>query len=265
MVGVWWTRIQPALITWVHPEACGSIPGRECLEAAFDAQLDFELSIIDGEEQTQIGTDYDKLFDTFDPDFMHSLHIAVGLPHALADIILYMYRNIQRRLKVGKHLGKPLVCNRGAGQGDTYAVLGAHFLTTIQFRHVSHECPTVKKSAVVDDRSFRGKCADAIKAVHLALKYDKLAGLVNNLSKFVAISTFTNARQRLREELFDDKHIRVSLEYVLVGTNITVRRGKRCALQDKRILSGIEVSRKLAKPNVGTDLKEHALMAASIT
>ena len=157
MAGVWWTRVLPSLVQWVHPDACGAVPGRECLEAAFDAQLDFELSIINGEEQTQIGTDYDKFFDTFDPNFMHSLHIAVGLPTALADVILYMYSNIQRRLKINKHLGKPLVCNRGAGQGDTYAVLGAHFLTTIQFRHVSHECPTVKKSAVVDDRSFRGK------------------------------------------------------------------------------------------------------------
>ena len=82
--GVWWHRIIPSLLLWIDKDACGAVPGRECLEAAFDAMLDFEYCMLTQTEQTQIGADYDKFFDTIDQNFMHKLHIAIGLPPALA-------------------------------------------------------------------------------------------------------------------------------------------------------------------------------------
>jgi len=46
--GVYWHRFMPALLKWVHPDACGGLPERECLEAAFDAQADIEEALLLG-------------------------------------------------------------------------------------------------------------------------------------------------------------------------------------------------------------------------
>jgi len=43
--------------------------------------------------------------------------------------------------------------------------------------------------SVIDDRNFRGPSASVIKAVHAAIEFDHMAGLTNNLKKFVALST----------------------------------------------------------------------------
>ena len=49
--------------------ACGAVAGRECIEAAWDAQLDIEQATIKGEELTVVTADYSKFFDSFDPEF----------------------------------------------------------------------------------------------------------------------------------------------------------------------------------------------------
>ena len=58
--GVWWQRILPALLKWIHPSAYGGLPGKECLEAAWEAQMDMEEAQLMGEENTEIDTDYEK-------------------------------------------------------------------------------------------------------------------------------------------------------------------------------------------------------------
>jgi len=71
--GVLWHRFMPALLKWVHPDSCGGLPDRECLEDAFDAQADIEEALLLGREWTQVNADYQKFFDTFDPMFFYYL------------------------------------------------------------------------------------------------------------------------------------------------------------------------------------------------
>ena len=79
-----------------------------------------------------------------------------------------------------------------------------------------------------------------------ALEFDKDAGLRNNMKKFVAISTSSVDRAILRNKKFAGTSIRVSLEDILVGANITARRSVRRTAQDERILRGIAVANKVS-------------------
>ena len=138
-------------------------------------QMDMEEATLTGQENTQIDTDYEKFYDTFDPSFFRELLIHVGLPVELADMTYFMYSKIQRRFKIGQHLGNPFPSTRGAGQGDTMSTIGAHIVTSIQFRVIQHRHPTVKTGSIIDDRNFRGPKDDVIAAVRSALHYDATA------------------------------------------------------------------------------------------
>ena len=144
------------------------------------------------------------------------------------------------------------------------SLFAALAITTIQFRFVNHECPKVQLGSVIDDRNFRGQCSEVIRAVHFAIQFDKDAGLTNNLSKFVALSTCPKARDILRDTQFGGHNIKVKLEDTLVGTTITTRRAPRRAKSDQRIEQGIIIANAASRTKVESELKAHALMMAAI-
>jgi len=67
--GVWWTRLKIPIKTFLHAGSCGGIADHECIETAWDSQLAIEAALLTRMEHTQINTDYEKFFDTFDPLF----------------------------------------------------------------------------------------------------------------------------------------------------------------------------------------------------
>ena len=75
--------------------------------------------------------------------------------------------------KMGNNHGPAFVGTVGAGQGDVSSVASVLNITTMELRHIDHRCPSVDKSCVVDDRTFRGPCQDVIRAVELALQLAK--------------------------------------------------------------------------------------------
>ena len=128
-----------------------------------------------------------------------------------------MKLTMKRMVKISSNYGRPFSGNRGAGQGNTFAVFSALGITTVEFKFIDHRHPTVKLTSAVDDRASRGPNLEFISAVHTAVSFDKCAGLKNNLKKSVALSTCAKARAHLKTVKFDGAHIRVSLEDVLVG------------------------------------------------
>ena len=69
----------------------------------------------------------------------------------------------------------------------------------------------------------------------------------------------------MRSIQFDGAHIRVVLDDVLVGANITVRRTVRRNIQDERVLEGISVANKAARSGVCNELKEHGIVMSAIS
>ena len=109
MIGcAWWHRIMPGFLSWVHADAAGGLPGRECMESAWDAQLAFEYATLTNGKLSAILLDYEKFFDKFDCKFFGHLFQEIGLPPAICTLFDAMYSNIQRRLKISGHLDEPL-------------------------------------------------------------------------------------------------------------------------------------------------------------
>jgi hypothetical protein len=90
-------------------------------------------------------------------------------------------------------------------------------------------------------------------------------GLKNNLKKFVPMSTKADSRLKLARTHFNGELIRVALEDVLVGFNVTVRRSTRRARQDLRILESVRIAKRAAASGVGLDLKQHAVATSAVT
>ena len=128
--GVWWNRLIEALCEWVHPNAHGGLPKRECLMAAFEAQLDMEHAVIGQYDHSFVSADYWKFFDTFDPDFFYYVMIEVGIPKEMAVLVHHFNTTCSKHLKIGSHIGTPMDSDRGACQGDTWSLLNAIFITT---------------------------------------------------------------------------------------------------------------------------------------
>ena len=105
-------------MSWLHPSAYGSIPTRECLEAAWDVQQGLEEALLRQKELTVITADYEKFFDTFDASFFAQLCIKVGFPPKVANLVKSVNTNMKRVVKIGLSYGLPFAVNLGAGQGD---------------------------------------------------------------------------------------------------------------------------------------------------
>ena len=177
----WWHRTMPSFLQWVHPAAAGGLPGRECLESAWDAQQYFEKATLTGQKAAAILMDYDKFFDRFDCQFFRQLFIALGMPGPVCTLFGVMYGNIQRRLKISGHLDVPLQTDCGAGQGDSFSLLGALCITTLEFRLLDARWPNVVKGSVVDDRDLVGSVQDVVGATLDCLEFDRMAGLRNTI------------------------------------------------------------------------------------
>jgi len=128
-----------------------------------------------------------------------------------------------------------------------------------------HLCGAYKSKygSVIDDRNFRGPSASVIGAVYAAIEFDHMAGLTNNLKKFVALSTTVEGRQTLQQTKFDGRHINVQQEDILVGMCISTRKAPRRHRQDLRALETIR-SATILRTGVGADLKAHAVVVAAI-
>ena len=67
-----------------------------------------------------------------DPDFLAALLEVTGIPRWQTGLVAHLNKNLRRRFKIDRHVGKPFHGDRGAGQGDTFSLLGALSLTNTQ-------------------------------------------------------------------------------------------------------------------------------------
>ena len=83
----------------------------------------------------------------------------------------------EKIFKIRGHYGRRIISNRGAGQGDTWSLIDAILITTIQMHHLCAKYERLKVASVVDDRNFRGPTDVVMKAAIDAIQFDTLAGL----------------------------------------------------------------------------------------
>ena len=129
---------------------------------------------------------------------------------------------------------------------------------------IEDKFPDIRLGSVVDDRNFRGPTDDVIKAVQSALRFDKMAGLDNNIKKFTALSATTEGKDTLRRARFDGQPIDVVSTDTLVGTHLTTILAPRRAIQNLRITEALKTTFAAIKTGVEGQLQGFAVMAAAI-
>ena len=154
--GAWFDHLYPWFVKTLHPKVYGAIPGYEATDVSWEAQLQFELSILQDRATVMASYDYWKFFDLFDYDFTEKLLIQVGIPKQLTTLTHNLYKQHTRTMRSGKALGEPFHPNNGIGQGDVLSLLPALALVSWQFYVVQSKHPGLDMGACVDDRNFRG-------------------------------------------------------------------------------------------------------------
>ena len=107
--------------------------------------------------------------------------------------------------------------------------------------------PRVVKGCAVDDRNLVGPLDDVLGAAFACLRFDAIAGLANNIPKFLGLANNEEDRARLAAILFQGRPLRVVLETALVGLNLTTQRCFRRRIQNDRCARAMDVAHRVAR------------------
>ena len=172
-----------------HACSCfGAVAGREPCEAAWDAQAALEQAMNGDEEQTVALLDYYKFFDSFHPPFFAALMKDMVVDSGLIDLFQDLNTNATRRVRIAGTYGHGFQTFNALGQGDTLTLLIALTYVSIQFSALDKYVPSVKGSAVVDDRTLRGPGVEVDAAVRFIMSFDQKAGHVTHPGKLAYAS-----------------------------------------------------------------------------
>ena len=89
----------------------------------------------------------------------------MGIHEALVRLFLDLNANAVRRVKIGTVLGKPFGTFNALGHGDPLTLVVALLYVSVQFTALDTICPSLTRSAVVDDRNIRGARGEILKAL----------------------------------------------------------------------------------------------------
>ena len=247
------------------PPCCSRRPSRSGMHGnRFRCPITFRESGHAGGKTGRHITRLRQVFDRFACPFFKDLFEAIGIPPAIWQTFDLMYRHIERKLKINGHLDESMRSSCGAGQGDSYSLLGALCITTIEFRMLDHRWPRVHKGSVVDDRDLVVKADEVMGATLECLSFDKKAGLKNNIPKFLGLANINEDREYLAQTRFEGHVLRVTSSTALMGITLTARRSIRRSQQDMRCTKAIEVAQKIAGLKPPEELRKLALEAAAI-
>ena len=120
--GAWARLFTDWLISWVPAGSYGGLPGRQCLDAAWDVQAYLEEHIADDQAGAVVSLDYWKFFDSFGYDVVSGMFNAIGFHQPLTNLLINQNKSVQRFFKVHGRLGHPMAQHNGFGQGDPFSV-----------------------------------------------------------------------------------------------------------------------------------------------
>ena len=258
----------PWLLTWIHPELHGCIPGRDLGDVAWDAQAHIEEALLQNRELVVYMLDYVKIFDMSHPDWVRGFLKHLGMDTRLVDVLHNLYTNLRRRIKLGRHFGPIFTTHNGLAAGDSMALLVALAFVSCQFSYIQRHVPNVALGACVDDRNIRGSFDDVTHAYRLTMRFDSCAGHFNNHKKLNVITTTPSAKKRLRKINYgtEDKPLRPNIlkRAPLVGETINAGRSPDCRNPHLRTLHALTAATRATHAPTNPQNKALALAAVAI-
>ena len=83
-----------------------------------------------------------NFFDSFDPTFFRNLMVAMGVSQKRANLNWHLNTFARKRFQIRGHYGEILDSDRGAGQGDSWSLIQAILITTVQMDYLSAQYPS---------------------------------------------------------------------------------------------------------------------------
>jgi len=176
-----------------------------------------------------------------------------------------LYQNMKRYIKIGKSYGKPFDSANGLGQGDSYSLMVALTMVSIQLDFISDKFPNVKMGSAVDDRNIRGSMEDVCDAYKAMADFDKATGHFNNPKKLAMTSTCPKERIKLAKFTvgIDEQnmhiHPRIFKTETLVGDYINVSRAPARQQSEKRVEYTVQTAQRVVKCPSGDALRARAV------
>jgi len=204
-----------------------------------------------------------KFFDSMEPIFMSKLMIATGFNSEFVLLNLNLYQNLTRYIKIGNSYGKPFSASNGLGQGDSFSLMVALTLVSVQFDFLAAKYPNIKAGSCVDDRNIRGSVENIMMAYTDIAEFDRLTGHFNNPKKLAMSAVHKNCRKKLAKFNVGthDNPIfpRIFLKETLVGDFINVTRAPARQLSERRITYTIQAANRVVRCPCGQSLRARAV------
>jgi len=142
---------------WMNANMHGGIAEHESGEVSWDVQADIEQALINKCPLAVCLMDYYKYFDSMEPLFMAKFAKAIGINSDQVDTTTDLYVNSKKYIKIGQSYGMPFESHNGFGQGDSYSLMVALALVSIQFDYIQDKYNEIKLGSCVDDRNITRK------------------------------------------------------------------------------------------------------------
>ena len=116
--------------------------------------------------------------------------------------------------------------------------------------------------SVIDDR--KGPTDVVLAAAADAVQFDSLAGLRNNVAKYVAVGNSVQSHMKLAACKLGEGYLSVKCDCNLLGVLVTARKAPRRWLQNSRVSKTIQAARVTANLPVTNELSAYGTMSAAI-
>ena len=135
---------------------------------------------------------------------------------------------------------------------------------SVQFKMLDDHCPELGKSAVVDDRSLRGKCGSIETAFEKIQHFDAAAGHITQADKLELLANTQAAKQWAKGLSLDGLQPKVVDRATLVGNTITTTKRGNLGLASKRLTHALAGANKVLATNAAQKLKQRAAAAVAV-
>ena len=256
-MGAWCKNHTEWRASTIHERCYGAMAGKEPSEASWDAQAAVAEAMEQGEDMILAMLDYYKFFDSFEPRFYAKFLNSMGLHSELVGLFLDLNLNAQRRVKIGNAFGKPFKTFNALGQGDPLTLMVALLYVSVQFTALDQGCPSLKKSAVVDDRNIRGEREHILRAWNFIYRFDVRAGHLTNPVKLALLATTTEGKEWCNNLILEGAKPKILDKEILVGDVITTVRRGNDFLANKRVNHAASGADKILGMDVNQRVKQH--------